>query len=79
MGKKKNRKRLVWGIVNCALVAGLIPYRFRRDKETDDMEIRSLLWGVKKFTVDGKQHFAFAMPSSGLDNEEKIAEALKNR
>jgi len=47
MDKKKNRKRLVWGIVICALVAGLIPYRFRRDKETDDLEIRSLLWGVK--------------------------------
>ena len=61
---KKNRKRLVWGIVICALVAGLIPYRFRRDKETDDLEIRSLLWGVKKFTADGKQHLAFAMPSS---------------
>ncbi len=77
MGRKKNRKRLVWGIVLCALIAGMIPYWFKRDKETNDMEIRSLLWGMKKFTVDGKQHFAFAMPSSGLDNEEKIAEALK--
>ena len=77
MGRKINRKRHVWGIVLCALIAGMIPYRFRRDKETNDMEIRSLLWGMKKFTVDGKQHFAFAMPSSGLDNEGKIAEALK--
>ncbi len=77
MGRKKNGKRIVWGVVLCALVAGLIPYRFKRDKETNDMEVRSLLWGMKKFTVDGKQHFAFGMPSSQLDFvEDKLRKSL---
>ena len=41
------------------------------------MEVRSLLWGMKKFTVDGKQHLAFGMPSSQLDRvEDELRKSL---
>ena len=52
-----------------ALAVSLIPYRFKMDKEARTMELRSLLWGVKKFPGEDKDHYTFAIPSSGLDED----------
>ena len=52
-----------------ALAVSLIPYRFKVDKEARTMEVRSLLLGVKKFPGADKDHYAFAIPSSGLDED----------
>ena len=56
-----------------ALAVSLIPYRFKMDKEARTMELRSLLWGVKKFPGEDKDHYAFAIPPSGLDQDFRTA------
>lgn len=40
--------KIVGGVALGALAAGLIPYRFRKDKETGEFELGALLWGLKK-------------------------------
>ena len=55
----------------CLMAAGMIPYRFNKDEETGGLEVRSLLWGVRKTPCEGKDRWAFAIPPSGLDMEEK--------
>ena len=52
-----------------AVAVSLIPYRFKRDKEAHTMEVRSLLFGVKKTPGEDKDHYTFAIPSSGLDED----------
>ena len=54
------------------LVFSMIPYRFKKDAETDALEVRSLLWGVRKTPVGGKDQWAFAIPPSGLDMEADV-------
>ena len=49
----------------------MIPYRFKKDAETNALEVRSLLWGVRKTPCEGKDQWAFAIPPSGLDMEEE--------
>ena len=55
----------------CLMAAGMIPYRFNKDEETGGLEVRSLLWGVRKTPCEGKDRWAFAIPPSGLDMEEE--------
>ena len=50
-----------------AFAASIIPYRIRNDKEAGTLEVRSLLWGVKKTPGEGKDHYSIAIPSSELD------------
>ena len=53
-----------------ALVLAAIPYKFKKDEETGVREIRSLLWAWRKTPAregETKDHYAFAMPPSGLD------------
>ena len=53
-----------------ALVLSAIPYKFTKDEETGVREIRSLLWAWRKTPAregETKDHYAFAMPPSGLD------------
>ena len=61
--------KLIGGICVGALVAGLIPYSVKQDKEAGTCEVRSLLWAWRKFPGEDKDHYAFAMPPSGLDYE----------
>ena len=58
-----------------ALAVSLIPYRWKVDSEARTMEVRSLLLGVKKLPGADKDHYAFAIPASGLD--EDLAEKEK--
>ena len=54
-----------------ALVLSAIPYQFKKDKETGTLEIRSLLWGLRKTPGEDKDHYSFAIPASGLDIEDE--------
>ena len=56
----------------CLMAAGMIPYRFKKDAETDALEVRSLLWGVRKTPCEGKDRWDFAIPASGLDMEADV-------
>ena len=52
-----------------ALLISLIPYKKKKDEETGATEIHSLLWVWKKIPRkegEEKDHYAFAMPPSGL-------------
>lgn len=69
-------------IVRCAalgaLVLSAIPYKYNKDEKTGEIEIRSLLWGLKKTPRsegETKDHFKFAMPASGLDVEDEENDA----
>lgn len=61
-----------------ALAASVIPYQIKKDKQTGTVEVRSLLWGLKKTPHkegEKKDHYAFAIPASGLDQlDEKESE-----
>lgn len=65
---RKSIRRIALG----ALVLSAIPYQFKKDEKTGAVEVRSLLWGWKK-TPRGegetKDHYSFAMPASGLDDD----------
>lgn len=65
--------KFIGGAVLGALIVSAIPYKFSKDEETGTIEIRSLLWGMKKIpkgVADDKEHLFFAIPASGLDQEE---------
>ena len=65
--------KFIGGAVLGALIVSAIPYKFSKDEETGTVEIRSLLWGMKKIpkgVSDDKEHLFFAIPASGLDQEE---------
>ena len=65
--------KFIGGAVLGALIVSAIPYKFSKDEETGTVEIRSLLWGMKKIpkgAADDKEHLFFAIPASGLDQEE---------
>lgn len=65
--------KFIGGAVLGALIVSAIPYKFNKDEETGTVEIRSLLWGMKKIpkgVSDDKEHLFFAIPASGLDQEE---------
>ena len=65
-------------IIGCAAAGALllsaIPYRVRKDKETGTMEVRSLLWCLKKTPGEDKNHFVFAMPACAMDGDQDTAE-----
>ena len=67
MSKNLRRAALI------ALVLSAIPYRFRKDEESGAVEIRSLLWGLRKNPGEDHDNFSFAIPASGLD-EADLAE-----
>lgn len=52
-----------------ALALSVVPYQFKKDEETGSIEVRSLLWALKK-TPHGegedKDHYTFAIPPSGI-------------
>ncbi|MBR4655795.1 MAG: hypothetical protein IKO68_04285 [Oscillospiraceae bacterium] len=54
----------------CALALSAIPYQIKRDKEAGTLEVRSLLWGLRKIPGEEKDHISFAIPAAGLDEEE---------
>ena len=56
----------------CAMVLAVTPYQIKKDKETGTLELRSLLWGVRKTPGEEKDHYSFAIPGTGLDEEEKV-------
>lgn len=65
--------KFIGGAVLGALIVSAIPYKFSKDEETGTVEIRSLLWGMKKIpkgVADDKEHLFFAIPASGLEQEE---------
>ncbi len=68
--------KFISGFALGALAVSAIPYRIRKDKETKTLELRSLLWGVKKTPGKDKDNYFIAIPGSGLDDspEEKPAE-----
>ena len=66
------------------LALTVVPYRIKKDKEANTLEVRSLLWGVKKTPGEEKDHITFSIPGSGLDanpavetSEEEPEEAPK--
>ena len=62
--------KLIGGAALGALVLSAIPYKFTKDEETGAREIRSLLWAWRKTPAregETKDHYAFAIPPSGLD------------
>lgn len=72
--KKKEKKKKIFRLLGRAALGALllsaVPYRFVRDEETGTVEVRSLLWALRKTPrTEGetKDHFAFAIPPSGLD------------
>ena len=52
-----------------ALVLSAIPYQFKKDEETGTLVVRSLLWGLRR--TPGEDYFSFAIPASGLDEDDK--------
>lgn len=81
--KKKEKKiiRLLGHAALGALLLSAVPYRVVRDEETGTVEVRSLLWALRKTPrTEGetKDHFAFAIPPSGLDyadeNEDEMTD-----
>ena len=67
--------KIFGGIAVGALLVSLIPYRVQKDEETGAMEIRSLLWVLKKTPRkegEEKDHYAFALPPSGLARAEAL-------
>ncbi len=68
------RRAAVW-----ALALSVIPYQINKDEKSGTLEIRSLLWGLKKVPPkegEEKGHIVFAIPASGLDkNEAETADA----
>lgn len=65
-------KKIIGRAALGALVLSAIPYQFKKDEETGEMEIRSLLWGWKKTPPaqgEEKAHVTFAIPSTGLNSE----------
>ena len=69
--KKRTLRRFLGRFCLYLLAFSMIPYRFKKDAETDALEVRSLLWGVRKTPVGGKDQWAFAIPPSGLDTVEE--------
>ena len=70
--KKRTLRRFLGRFCLYLLAAGMIPYRFNKDEETGGLEVRSLLWGVRKTPCEGKDQWAFAIPPSGLDMEADV-------
>ena len=70
--KKRTLRRFIGRFCLYLLACSMIPYRFKKDAETDALEVRSLLWGVRKTPVGGKDQWAFAIPPSGLDMEADV-------
>jgi hypothetical protein len=64
-------KKMIGRVVLGAFVLSLIPYKIKWDKETDTLELRSLLWGVKKTPGAEKDSYTVAVPGSGLDEKEE--------
>lgn len=52
-----------------ALLLSFIPYQVRKDGETGAVEVRSLLWGVKKTPGREKDRYTFAIPGAALNEE----------
>jgi len=59
--------KFIGGFCLGALVASAIPYSVKQDEETGALEIRSLLWALRRTPGEEKDSIAFAIPPSGLD------------
>lgn len=69
--------KIIGGVILGALAVSAIPYQFKKDEETGALEIRSLLWAWRKTPArkgETKDHYAFAIPPSGLDAADGAAE-----
>ena len=64
----------IGGLVVGALAASSIPYEIKRDEENGIVEMRSLLWAWKKTPGEDKNHYAFAIPPSGLNMQPEATE-----
>ena len=67
------KKSFIGGMAFGAFLVSLIPYRVQTDEKTGVVEIRSLLWAWRKTPPEegeGKGSYTFAVPPSGLDDEE---------
>ena len=69
--KKRTLRRFIGRFCLYRLAFSMIPYRFKKDAETNALEVRSLLWVVRKTPGSGKDQWAFAIPPSGLDMKEE--------
>ena len=67
------KKSFIGGMAFGAFLVSLIPYKVQTDEETGEVEIRSLLWAMRKTPPkEGEEtgSYAFAIPPSGLDYKE---------
>ena len=67
--------KIIGGVILGALAVSAIPYQFKKDEATGALEIRSLLWGLRKTPAgegETKDRFTFAIPPAGLDDSCKV-------
>ena len=67
------KKSFIAGMAFGAFLVSVTPYNVQTDEETGVVEIRSLLWALRKTPPkegEEKGGYAFAIPPSGLDDEE---------
>ena len=68
-------KKWIGRVVLGALALSVIPYQISGDEKTGTVEIRSLLWALRKTPAgegERKNHIVFAIPPSGLDYAEAV-------
>ncbi|MBQ2061380.1 MAG: hypothetical protein II458_01770 [Oscillospiraceae bacterium] len=51
------KKLSIGRIIGLALLAGLVPYHFKKDEETGGFEAGGLLWSVKKTPGEEKDNY----------------------
>ena len=67
--------KILSAIGGVALAAGLIPYRFRSDKEKGSYEVGGLLWSLKKDRGEEKDNYTVELlPFIGKQNSSDEAQ-----
>ena len=61
--------KIIGGGAALALLLSVIPYQVRKDEASGAVEVRSLLWGVRKTPGGETDRYTFAIPGSGLNEE----------
>ena len=70
------KKFSIGKIIGLALIAGLVPYKFKKDEETGAFEVGGLLWSVKKTPGEEKDNYTInIIPIVG--NKEEPAEGTE--
>lgn len=71
----KKLAKILGGVCLGALTAGLIPFRFKRDRESGSFEVGSLLWAVKKTPGEEKDTYTVELLPGIGGKDEPAADA----